>query len=163
MCGMGPRWHNQDLLSVVSERGLWIITRWLSPPYPKHACLLLRFLLQSIVARMDLCWAISHSSCVITIIVRRTQKHRLNAFCLPKNIFVPLPCGDLWRTMWLHLLVATQTNTSWCLISRDPQRPECLLVVSHKLVRIWKAELPSEEQFLEDRNQDKCLQHFRPE
>lgn len=162
MCGMGPRWHNQDLLSVVSEWGLWIKTRLLSPTYPKHACLLLQFLLQSIVTRMDLCWAISHSSCVITIIVMRTQKQRLNALCLPKNIFVPLHCCDLWSTMWLDLLVATKMKTSWCLITRDPQRPERLLVVSNNLARICKAKLPSEERFLEDTSRDTCLQQFRP-
>lgn len=130
MCSMGPRWHSQDLLSVVSEWGLWIKTRLLSPIYPKHACLLLQFLLQSIVARMDLCWAISHSSCVITIIVMRTQKQRLNALCLLKNIFVPLHCCDLWSTMWLDLLVATKMKTSWCLITRGSSKarvtPCCL-------------------------------------
>lgn len=104
VCGMGPRWHNQALLSVVFEWGLRKITRLLSPVYPKHACLLLQFLLHSIVARMDLCWAISHSSCVITIIVMRTQKQRLNALCLPKNIFVPLHCCDLWGSMCWWLL-----------------------------------------------------------
>lgn len=162
MCSMGPRWHNQDLLSVVSEWGLWIIPRWLSPAYPKHACLLLQFLLHGIVARMDLCWAISHSSCVITIIVMRTQKQRLNALWLPKNVFVSPCCCDLWSTMWLGLLVATKMKTSWCLITRDPQRPERLLVVSNTLARICNAELPREEQFLEDSSQDTCPQKFRP-
>lgn len=104
MCGMGPRWHNQDPLSVVLEWGPGKITRLLSPTYPKHACLLLQFLLHSIVARMDLCWAISHSSCVITIIVMKTQKQRLNALCLPKIVFVPLHCCDLWGAMCWWLL-----------------------------------------------------------
>lgn len=104
MCGMGPRWHNQNLLSVIFDWGLGKITRLLSPTYPKHACLLLQFLLHSIVARMDLCWAISHSSCVITIIVMRTQKQRLNALCLPKNIFIPLHCCDFQGAMCWWLL-----------------------------------------------------------
>ena len=141
MCSMGPRWHNQDLLSVLSKRGLWIVTRLLSPTYPKHACLLLQFLLQSIVARMDLCWAISHSSCVITIIVMRTQKQRL---CLLKNIFVPLHCCDLYSMMWLRLLVATEMKTSWCLITGDPQRPAWLRVVSNNLPEYVKRNCPAQ-------------------
>lgn len=98
------RWHNQDLLSVVFDWDLGKITGLLSPTYPKHACLLLQFLLLSIVARMDLCWAISHSSCVITIIVMKTQKQRLNALCLLKNIFIPLHCCDFWGDMCWWLL-----------------------------------------------------------
>lgn len=106
MCGMGSRQHNQDLLSVVLDWGLGKITRLLSPTYPKHACLLLQVLLHSIVARTDLCWATSHSSCVITVIVMRTQKQRLNALCLLKNIFVPLHCCDLRGAM------------CWCLLKQ---------------------------------------------
>lgn len=137
MCAMGPRWHNQDLLSVVFDWDLGKITRLLSPAYPKHACLLLQFLLRSIVARMDLCWAISHSSCVITNIVMRTQKQRMNALCLPKNRFVPLHCCDL------------RSATCWWLLGILRCQSDSLL--SH-IAWLECVKLPSEERFPEDRS-----------